>query len=113
MSESNTPVEDRLRKKLAQALTPVHMELVNESHMHNVAPGSEMHFKLVIASPVFAGMSMIEQQRKVNEVIAGELAGPVHAFSQFTFTPEQWEKTKGSSVSPSPECLGGGKHDNL
>ena len=107
MNEPAKVVEEQLRRKLNAAFTPAHMELVNESYMHAVPEGSESHFKLVLVSPHFNGMGLVDRQRKVNEVIAEELAGPVHAFAQHTFTPEEWKKTQGAADTQSPECKGG------
>lgn len=35
---------DRVSDKLTTALELEHFEILNESHMHNVPPGSESHF---------------------------------------------------------------------
>ena len=43
-------VQTAIEKKLAESLTPAHLEVINESHMHNVPPGSESHFKVVIVT---------------------------------------------------------------
>ena len=37
-------------ERALQALAPSHLELVNESYMHSVPPGSESHFKAVLVS---------------------------------------------------------------
>lgn len=39
------PVAAAVSRKIAAAFGPAHMEVVNESHMHNVPRGSETHFK--------------------------------------------------------------------
>ncbi|CAM4676274.1 bolA-like protein 1 [Caretta caretta] len=103
------PVESSIRTKLLQALQPVHLEVLNESSMHAVPRGSETHFKVVIASPRFAGLPLLQRHRLVNEILQAELAGPVHALSIQAKTPQQWEENQ--SVSQSPGCLGGSKHD--
>ena len=38
-------VAPSITEKLAAAFTPEHLQILNESHNHNVAPGSETHFK--------------------------------------------------------------------
>ncbi|XP_073780991.1 bolA-like protein 1 isoform X1 [Danio rerio] len=43
------PVETTIRTKLSKALNPEHLEVINESHMHAVPPGSESHFKVLVA----------------------------------------------------------------
>ncbi|XP_053225394.1 bolA-like protein 1 isoform X2 [Podarcis raffonei] len=105
----NTPVEASIRAKLKQALEPVHLEIINDSHMHAVPRGSETHFRVVVASRRFEGLSLIHRHRLVNDILQEELAGPVHALSIQAKTPQQWEKNP--KIIQSPECLGGSKHD--
>lgn len=58
----NTPVEETIRKKLTETLKPVHLDIFNESYMHNVPPGSETHFKVVVVSDKFHNMPLIKVQ---------------------------------------------------
>jgi len=44
------PLATAIFAKLTQAFTPVHLEVLNESHMHAVAKGSETHFKVVVVA---------------------------------------------------------------
>lgn len=60
---------------------PTHLEVINESNMHNVPRGSETHFKVVVVSEAFDKESLIKRHRSVNEVLKTELEGPVHALS--------------------------------
>lgn len=103
------PVESSIRAKLREALNPLHLEIINDSHMHAVPRGSETHFRVVVASQRFEGMSLIHRHRLVNDILQEELAGPVHALSIQAKTPQQWEKSP--QVGESPKCLGGSKHD--
>jgi BolA protein len=50
---------------------------------------------------------LIQRQRSINQLLANELAGPVHALAQHTYTPSEWDSKQGVSPS-SPNCLGGG-----
>ncbi|MFT6899708.1 MAG: BolA protein, partial [Paraglaciecola sp.] len=43
-------IQDRIQGKLTATFTPSHLEVINESFMHNVPQGSESHFKVVIVS---------------------------------------------------------------
>ncbi|KAJ7307178.1 hypothetical protein JRQ81_009165 [Phrynocephalus forsythii] len=103
------PVEARIRAKLEQALAPVHLEVIDDSHMHAVPRGSETHFRVVVASGRFEGLSLIHRHRLVNDILQEELAGPVHALSIQAKTPQQWEKNP--KPPQPPRCLGGSKHD--
>jgi BolA protein len=91
---------------IVSALSPVRLDVINESHMHNVPAGSESHFKLVVVSEAFAGQSLIARHRTVNKLLAAQLEGGVHALSMHTYTPEEWQE-RGGEVPESPPCLGG------
>lgn len=100
-------VEDDITRKLTDSLQPQHLEVINESHMHNVPPGSESHFKIVAVSDQFEGKMLVARHRMINQALAEELAGPVHALAIHTLTPAEWQE-KGAAPS-SPPCMGGGK----
>lgn len=99
------PIQRQIEKKLAAVFSPVHLEVLNESHMHSVAPGSESHFKLTVVSDAFEGEGLLARHRLVNECLAEELAGPVHAIAMHTYSPEQWTARQNSPDSPN--CKGG------
>jgi len=80
----------------------------NESHMHSVPPNSETHFKVVIVSQQFEGLSRVKRQQLVYKILSEEIAGPVHALAQHTYSPVQWQQ-KQQPVPDSPNCLGGSK----
>jgi BolA family transcriptional regulator, general stress-responsive regulator len=73
--------------------------------MHSVAPGSETHFKIVIVSPKFEGLSLIARHRRVNDLLASELANGLHALSIHAFTAVEW--TEQANDTNSPACRGG------
>lgn len=79
----------RIRATLEAALTPSFLEVIDESdrhagHLHHpggVEDRGETHFIVRVVSPAFAGLSRIARHRRVNELLAGELAGGVHALA--------------------------------
>ncbi|SDH68863.1 BolA protein [Vibrio xiamenensis] len=97
-----------IEQKLQAEFKPVHMNVLNESYMHNVPPGSESHFKVIIVSNAFEGSRLIARHRAVNQVLADELAGGVHALSIHTYTEQEW-LTENQQAPASPMCMGGGK----
>lgn len=99
--------EDDITQKLQDALNPGHLEVINESHMHNVPPGSESHFKVVVVSDAFEGKMLVARHRMINKALAEELAGSIHALALHTMTPAEWSE-KGAAPQ-SPPCMGGGK----
>jgi BolA protein len=78
-------VKARIEEKLMQALRPESLRVVDESHLHaghaGHRPEGETHFRVYIMAPVFAGKSRVERHRLVNQALAEELAGPVHALA--------------------------------
>jgi len=106
-SSSSGPVQRRLEEKL-QTLQPVHLQVVNESYMHNVPKGSESHFKVIIVSPHFENKTLLERHRTVNDTLKEELRQSIHALSITAKTPSQWAQS--NLVTPSPPCLGGSKN---
>ncbi len=101
-------VQDTIERKIQTALTPSHLDVINESHMHNVPPGSESHFKLVIVSSAFENLSQVQRHRKVNGILAKELKDDIHALSMQTLTAPEW-KQRGGKTLASPLCHGGEK----
>src|SRR4051812_22615032 len=103
-------MHQRIEGKLGEALGPVHLEVINESAMHAVPPGSETHFKVVVVSAAFEGLALVARHRRVNEALRDELRAGLHALSIRALTPSQWEGG-GEAGFVSPKCLGGSKAD--
>ncbi len=101
-------VQTDIETKLTEALQPDHLEVINESSNHNVPPGSESHFKVVIVSQAFAGKMLVARHRVINEILAEELQHKIHALALHTYTPAEWQEKSGQAPL-SPPCLGGGK----
>lgn len=99
-------VQSTIETRLRTEFEPVFIEVLNESANHNVPPGSESHFRVVLVTARFAGVPRIARQRRVNELLADLLAGPVHALAQQAFTPDEWV-ARGGTIRESPACHGG------
>mmetsp|Transcript_30171 Transcript_30171/g.59935 ORF Transcript_30171/g.59935 Transcript_30171/m.59935 type:complete len:284 (-) Transcript_30171:10-861(-) len=110
LAASATPMADAITSKLTSSFSPSFLQVLNESHMHNVPKNSETHFKVVVVSDSFLDKKPLERHKMVNGVLKDELAGTVHALSIVAKTPAQFEKLGGASkylVPPSPSCRGG------
>ncbi|XP_051921335.1 LOW QUALITY PROTEIN: bolA-like protein 1 [Hippocampus zosterae] len=103
------PVEGAITSKLTDAFHPEHLEVHNESHMHAVPPGSESHFRVLVVSGRFQGLSLLQRHRLVNEALKVELSAHIHALAIQAKTPEQWRGDP--SLAQSPPCLGGSRGD--
>lgn len=97
---------EQINDIVVEALQPVRLDVLNESHMHNVPEGSESHFKLVIVSEAFTGKNLVARHRTVNKLLMAQLQSGVHALSMHTYTPMEWQE-RGGEVPQSPPCQGG------
>lgn len=101
------PVENIILSKLTEAFQPVHLQVLNESHMHAVPPGSETHFKVVLVTDVFIGKRQVQRHQAIYACLANEMQSGVHALALHTFSPDEWLAS--AMVPTSPQCLGGSK----
>jgi BolA protein len=103
-------VQRRIEARLSGAMPVVHIEVVNESHMHSVPPNSETHFKVVLVSSEFDGKRPVARHQLIYRLLADELANGVHALALHTYTDAEWRQRAGGAPD-SPQCRGGSKHD--
>lgn len=86
-------VEQRMRDTLTAVFAPLHLEIVDESHLHAGHMGSpgtgDSHFRVTIVSPAFAGKSRVDRHRLVNAALASELSGGVHALAIKALAPDE------------------------
>ena len=99
-------LQQTLEQTLQQAFDPIHLEVINESHMHS-GPATESHFKVIIVSAQFNGLPLIRRHRAVHAALS-ELMPQFHALALHAWTPQEWEK-RGRVAPASPACQGG--HD--
>ena len=82
---------DTIHRKLTDALAPTELVIVDDSARHEGhaghRPGGETHFTVRIVSPVFAGLSRVERQRRVYAALAGEMKSQIHALALTTLAP--------------------------
>jgi len=101
-------MQTTIEQKLASEFDTDYLQVENESHMHNVAPGSESHFKVTIVSSSFNDQMLIKRHRMVNKTLQHEMQ-QIHALALHTLTPQEWQARAGS-VADSPKCRGGAKN---
>lgn len=107
MAAEKGPRATRIEARLAGALAPVHLELVDESHMHS-GPARETHFNLVVVSAAFDGLRPVRRHQLVYDSLQAELDTGLHALTLRTLSPSEWQAAQGPLASPSPACMGGG-----
>ncbi len=84
-----------IEAKLRAGLAPTRLVVVDESHLHQghagARPEGESHFRVEVVATAFGGLTRVARQRRVYEILASELAGPVHALSVTARTPDEEE----------------------
>lgn len=103
------PVEIRITAKLSARFQPLFLQVLNESYMHAVPKGAETHFKVSLVAPEFEGKRQVQRHQAIYSCLAEELKQGVHALALHTFSPAEWQANV--QIPDSPQCLGGGKHD--
>jgi BolA protein len=85
MAKDDLRTADLIEKKLAEALQPSSLKVLDESHQHEGhsghRPGGQSHFRVYIVSGAFAGKTRIERHRLVNAILSDELKGGIHALA--------------------------------
>lgn len=80
-----TGMAERISTKLREAFAPLRLEVIDESHHHQGhggwREGGETHFRVHIVSEAFVGKGRLERHRLVNQALAAELSGGVHALA--------------------------------
>ena len=99
-----------IETKLKEVLSPIHLEVIDESYLHNVEPGRESHVRIVAISELFEGLNLVKRHQLIYAEIQEEIDGPIHALSIHTFTEQEW-RDKNEKAEASPDCLGGSKND--
>lgn len=83
MSDINLERIATLKTRLAD-LAPSHIEVIDESHMHvghAGAKGGAAHFRLLISSQQFEGLSTLARHRLVYDRVHDLMPHPIHALS--------------------------------
>ena len=82
-----------IRRKLEAAFQPEQLAIEDESHRHaghaGARPGGETHFRVHLVASVFKGVSRVERQRRVYEVLADEMQDRVHALALSVKAPDE------------------------
>ena len=100
-------VQHELEQKLRDAFQTVHIEVLNERHLHGGAPRDpnrvrETHYKAVIVAETFAGKGRVQRHQLVYKAL-GDFMTRIHALGLHTFTPAEWV-ARGAIAPASPVC---------
>jgi stress-induced morphogen len=71
------PTTDDLKLRIEAAIPGAQADVTDLT-------GGGDHFRATVVAPEFAGLSRIEQHRRVYAVFGAEIGGPIHALSLVT-----------------------------
>ena len=74
---------DVIRDRLA-VLEPIELEVLNDSHLHAQHAGNRdgaNHFTVTMRSAKFDGVSRVQRQRMIYELLEDLMPSPVHALA--------------------------------
>lgn len=78
-------VRDEIEARLREALAPETLNVSDDSHLHaghaGARPGGESHFSVEIVSSRFDGLGRVARHRLINEALAEQLKGRIHALA--------------------------------
>lgn len=83
---------EMIRERLTAALTPVSLEIQDDSHKHAGHAGARSgggHFNVHIVSDAFAGKSLIQRHRLIYEALGDAMQNEIHALSIKAVTPDE------------------------
>ena len=89
-----------IEKVLKDKLGAVHVDILDESAAHrgHKAVGGGGHYTVVVVSPKFENIGLLDQRRLVYGALEDEMNGTestpklIHALQIKSFTPEEWRK---------------------
>jgi BolA protein len=99
-------MQSLLKQKIESEFAPTHFEIFDESASHSLGARTgrtETHFRLIIVSFHFDGLSRVERERNVYQVLTLEMAH-IHALSVRCFSPAEWEQHQKGVTLHSPKC---------
>ena len=79
----------QIEEKIKQKLKTVLLEVIDLR--------SGDHIQAIVVSGEFEGKSLVEQHKIIYDILSDEMkSNEIHALTLKTYSPSQWEKTKGT-----------------
>ena len=94
-------IESQIIDIINDKLSPSVLNLINESFMHNVPPGSESHFKLIVVSDVFKDLTKVKRHQLIYSTL-NKIMDEIHALSIYAFDENEYNVNP--IVIDSPNC---------
>ena len=81
-----------IRERIEKALSPVELEITDDSHLHvghAGAQGGAGHYSVKIVTEKFIGLNRIKRHQAVYQTINDMMPDEIHALSIEALTPEE------------------------
>ncbi|MBM4201294.1 MAG: BolA family transcriptional regulator [Gammaproteobacteria bacterium] len=86
---------ERIRSRLEGALSPIHLELVDDSAAHAGHAGALRsgggHYSATIVAASFVGQTLVARHRMVYRALGDLMQTDIHAFSMKVYTPDEFQ----------------------
>ena len=82
-----------IERKLTERLSPLHLEVIDESHLHAGHAGARAgggHYRVTVVAAGFEGVARLERHRRVYAILDAEMKGAIHALALRTIAPSEW-----------------------
>jgi len=87
---------EKIRSRLEDVLSPVHLEVTDDSMAHAGHAGAMEtgggHFYATIVSEMFEGKSSVQRHQLVYRALGDLMQKEIHAFSMKAFTPLEFQQ---------------------
>jgi len=83
----------KIESILRERLEPLHLTIRDDSEMHAGHAGAASgggHYHVLIVSPRFEGLTVLEQHKLVNGALSDLIGGAIHALGLKTIPPSRW-----------------------
>ena len=83
---------ETIRKLLTDGLAPVHLDIIDESHLHAGHAGAASgggHFRVTVVSDKFDNESLIARHRLIYSTLGDMMQTDIHALSITAVTAEE------------------------
>ena len=91
----NMAIAEQIEKILTESLNPVHLEVINQSHLHAGHAGDdgsgESHFTVVVVADKLNGLSRVARHRMIFGLLQDAIETMPHALSIRALTPDEYK----------------------
>ncbi|MBI1824122.1 MAG: BolA family transcriptional regulator [Nitrospirae bacterium] len=92
MSHRTRQTQEKIESIVREKLLATHVEIEDESWKHagHASAGGGGHFQMIIVSPQFEGVNLMNRNRLVFETLQELMKSEIHALSIKAKTPDEW-----------------------